>query len=193
MSAAAGWRDTARFLRGFFGDPRVKGAVAPSGRALAKAMAAQVDPAPAGPVVELGPGTGPVTRALLARGLAPERLVLVEWDGDFCRLLAARHAGVRVVQGDAYSIEATLAGRLDAPPAAIVSSLPLLNEAPARRVGLLDAAFRMLAPGGVFVQFTYGPRAPVEPAPDAAYAASASPRVWLNAPPAQVWTYRRRG
>ena len=57
-----------------------------------------------GPVVELGPGTGPVTQALLQRGLAPERLILVEYDPAFCRLLERRFPGVRVIQGDAYDL-----------------------------------------------------------------------------------------
>ena len=190
-AAPARWRDHARFLRGFFGDPRVTGAVAPSGRALARAMAAKVDLSLEGPVVELGPGTGPVTRALLTRGVEPARLTLVEWDRGFCDLLTARHPGVRIVQGDAYGIETTLEGRLEGAPIAFVSSLPLLNEAPERRHALLDAAFRMLGPGGIFVQFTYGPKAPVVPAAVAGYAALASPRIWLNAPPARVWTYSR--
>ena len=80
--------DEARFIRSWLENPKLAGAIAPSGRFLARAMAYCVDPALAGPIVELGPGTGPVTQALLARGVAPERLVLVEYEPDFCGLLA---------------------------------------------------------------------------------------------------------
>ena len=65
----------------------VTGAVTPSGRMLARTMAAYADPNVSGSVIELGPGTGPVTQALIQRGVAPERLVLVEYDPEFCKLL----------------------------------------------------------------------------------------------------------
>src|SRR5271169_793296 len=100
--------DEAHFLKSLLQSPRLTGALAPSGRALAKAMAAAVGAPPSGLVVELGPGTGPVTRAMIERGVARERLVLIEHDGQFCRLLAQRFAPARVVQGDAYDLENTL-------------------------------------------------------------------------------------
>ena len=77
-------------------------------------MARAVDPAKPGLIVELGPGTGPVTKALIARGVRRERLVLVEYDPYFCKLLAERFALIRVVRGDAYALRAALAGRVDA-------------------------------------------------------------------------------
>ncbi len=157
-------------------------------------MARCVDIDIPGPVIELGPGTGPVTQALLQRGVAPERLVLVEYDPAFCRLLERRFPGVRVVQGDAYDLGATLAGVLDEPAAAVVSSLPLLNKPDNDRLELLADAFDMLHPAGVFVQFTYGMVSPIprrmalramQP-----FTAEASQPVWLNLPPARVWCYR---
>ena len=105
--------DEARFIRTWFENPVGTGAVSPSGRFLARAMARAVDPANPGPIVELGPGTGPVTDALIARGVAPERLVLVEFDPDFCRLLRQRYPAATVVQGDAYDLAATLDGVLE--------------------------------------------------------------------------------
>lgn len=183
--------DETHFLRTLFGNPRLTGAVAPSGRFLARAMARPVDPRGEGLVVELGPGTGPVTRALIERGVARERLVLVEYDGGFCELLAQRFAPVQVVQGDAYDLPRTLAGLAGRPIAAVVSSLPLLNQPPALRAKLIADAFALMGTDGVFVQFTYGL---VSPIPREAcanrFSAHCSAPIWRNLPPARVWTYR---
>jgi phosphatidylethanolamine/phosphatidyl-N-methylethanolamine N-methyltransferase len=148
--------DEHSFLRRFLGDPKRTGAVAPSGPFLAHEMARAVDPLSEGLVVELGPGTGPVTKALIARGIGRERLLLVEYDPHFCKLLAERYGAARVVRGDAYALAATLSGHAVGSVAAVVSSLPLLNERPERRLQLLDEAFALMGPDGVFVQFTYG-------------------------------------
>src|SRR5271156_7049424 len=85
-----GLADSARFLKTLVAAPRLTGAVAPSGRALARAMAAAIGSPSQGLVVELGPGTGPVTQSLIETGVLPERLVLVEYDAAFCRLLRRR-------------------------------------------------------------------------------------------------------
>jgi len=185
------WRDGARFLKTLLGNPQETGAVSPSGRVLARAMARAVPSVNDGLVIELGPGTGPVTRALIESGVAASRLVLVEYDGDFCQLLRERFPAVRVVQGDAYRLVQTLADCRGRRVDAVVSSLPLLNQPPARRNGLFDDAFALMGSDGVFVQFTYGPNSPIpldhcQPG----YLARASRRVWRNIPPARVWTYR---
>ena len=156
-------------------------------------MARAVDPIGDGPIVELGPGTGPITEALLKRGVAPRRLVLVEFDGAFCRLLRKRFAGIQVVQGDAYNLQESLANVLAAPAAAVVSSLPLLNKPDSQRLALIDDAFTLMQPSGAFVQFTYGMASPVPRIAATAYDAEVSPPIWLNLPPARVWIYRRRG
>jgi phosphatidylethanolamine/phosphatidyl-N-methylethanolamine N-methyltransferase len=183
--------DGARFLKSWFDNPMQIGAVAPSGTALAECMARAVDPSMPGPIVELGPGTGVVTRALLERGIAPGRLTLVEFDPAFCKLLAERFRGVRIIKGDAYRLAATLRGYLDAPPAAVVSSLPLLMKPEPMRGALLVEAFDLMAPDGIFVQFTYGFTSPVPRT--AAFDVEGSARIWRNFPPARVWVYRRAG
>ncbi len=186
--------DNMRFIRSWFDNPLGVGALSPSGRALAKAMASYVDLSSEGPIVELGPGTGPVTQALLARGIARHRLVLVEYERRFCKLLCERYPGVNVVQGDAYGLEATLSGRIDGKIAAVVSSLPLLNRPERDRIALLDQAFRLLSPEGAFIQFTYGLTSPIpiHSLPGGgAYIGQGSAPVLLNLPPARVWRYRR--
>jgi phosphatidylethanolamine/phosphatidyl-N-methylethanolamine N-methyltransferase len=186
--------DEHSFLRRFLDDPKRTGAVAPSSPFLAREMARAVNPHTPGLVVELGPGTGPVTKALIARGVGRERLLLVEYDAHFCKLLAERYGASRVVRGDAYALGATLAGRLGGPVAAVVSSLPLLNERPERRLRLLDEAFALMGPDGVFVQFTYGLKLPVpREALAGRYVARSGAPILRNLPPASVWTFRRAG
>ncbi|MGC2222022.1 MAG: rRNA adenine N-6-methyltransferase family protein [Methylocella sp.] len=186
--------DEARFFRSWLDNPAVAGAISPSGRFLARMMARYVDPRKAGPVVELGPGTGAITEALLERGIAPRRLFLVEFDPGFCKLLKRRFPGVHVIKGDAYQLSLTLRDRLRRPAAAIVSSLPLLLKPEAQRLALLAGAFDCMSPDGCFVQFTYGRVSPVPRDKTSALDihVEASPPVWLNLPPARVWIYRRQ-
>jgi phosphatidylethanolamine/phosphatidyl-N-methylethanolamine N-methyltransferase len=181
--------DEARFLKSWIESPLKTGAVAPSGKVLARRMAQLVDPMAAGPVVELGPGTGPVTQALLQRGVAPERLFLVEYSADFAKLLRQKYPGVTVIQGDAYALKETLRGHVSAPASAIVSSLPLLTRPEAQRTRLLEQAFGLMERGAPFIQFTYKNASPV-PLGDA-IEASVSERIWKNLPPARIWTYRQ--
>ncbi|MFM9153852.1 MAG: class I SAM-dependent methyltransferase [Methylocystis sp.] len=189
--------DSARFIRQWVENPRLIGAVSPSGPALAKAMASYVDLKKQGPIIELGPGTGPVTQALLARGIAPERLVLVEYEQGFCHLLAERYPGVQIVQGDAYNLKHTLQNKLSAQPITVVSSLPLLVRPERDRVELLHQAFELMGPDGLFIQFTYG--LTKSPMPmhahsiTGAYVGKGSAPILLNIPPARVWRYRKAG
>jgi phosphatidylethanolamine/phosphatidyl-N-methylethanolamine N-methyltransferase len=182
--------DEVRFIRSWLERPLSTGAVTPSGRVLARTMARYVNPNVAGPVVELGPGTGPVTEALLAEGIAPERLVLVEFNPTFCQLLHARFPAATVVQGDAYGLRRVLGGILQQPAAAIVSGLPLVTKPMRQRLRLLRDALELLRPGAPFVQFTYAVVPPI-PKKLAGVRAEASERIWKNMPPARVWVYRR--
>lgn len=183
-------RDGFRFLRAWARRPGVTGAVAPSGRALARRMAGFVDPAADGLVVELGPGTGPVTEALLARGVPASRLVLIEFNPAFAALLRARFPGVAVIEGDGYALAATLGPHAAEPVSAVVSSLPLLNRPLHERKALVLQALALLAPGAPLIQFSYGLAAPVKAEPSL-FRLDVTPWVFANIPPARVWTYRR--
>ena len=182
--------DEARFLRSWLERPLVTGAVSPSGKMLARTMASYVDPRLSGPVIELGPGTGPVTEALVRRGVAPERLVLIEYNPEFCDLLSRRFPGAKVIEGDAYDLRTSLDGVLTEPAAATISSLPLFTKPLDMRLDLLAAAQDLMHPNAPFIQFTYAVVPPI-PARGGDYVASRSDRVWLNLPPARVWVYRR--
>jgi phosphatidylethanolamine/phosphatidyl-N-methylethanolamine N-methyltransferase len=181
--------DEVRFFHSWLQNPLKTGAVSPSSPQLAKTMAAMIDLDIPGPVVELGPGTGPVTEAILARGISPERLIAVEFNPGFCKLVSKRFPGIRVVQGDGYALAETLADVAKEPLAAIVSSLPLMTRPLQVRMRTLRGALKLLRPGAPFIQFTYAMTAPIPPRPNS-YALSASPRIWLNLPPARVWVYR---
>lgn len=182
--------DDARFLKSWVERPLVTGAVTPSGRMLARTMASYLDPAVPGPVIELGPGTGPVTDALIRRGFDQSRLVLIEFNPDFVKLLQHRFPKARVVQGDAYDFPRLVRELTHEPCAGTVSSLPLFTKPLPQRMSLLGHAFDLMHPGAPFVQFTYSLVPPIPKQSDA-YTAEPSNRVWWNLPPARVWAYRR--
>jgi phosphatidylethanolamine/phosphatidyl-N-methylethanolamine N-methyltransferase len=181
--------DEMRFIRTWFENPLSTGAVMPSSKALARTMASYVDPQSTGPVIELGPGTGPVTEALVQRGVDPKRLILVEFDPDFCRLLRTRYPAATVVQGDAYRLKRLLSDTVRDPAAAMVSGLPLVTKPLRTRLRLISDALGLLAPGAPFIQFTYAMVPPI-PKGLSGITAKASDLIWLNLPPARVWVYR---
>lgn len=187
---------TALFLKRWLRRPFATGAVVPSGRLLAEAMAAAtrvaVEGRP-GSIVELGAGTGGVTKALLAAGIAAERLVLVERDPEFATFLRRHFDGPRIIEGDAARLPRLLADHRIAPIAAVVSSLPLLSLPTEVVNGIVTGAFEILPRGAALVQFTYGPKPPIPRALrqrlrlDGAHGR----RIWRNVPPAVVWTFTR--
>ena len=182
--------DEVRFLRSWIEKPLHVGAVMPSGRLLARTMAQYVEADSIGPVVELGPGTGAITSALIERGVDQKRLVLVEYNPGFCALLRDRYPHAKVVQGDAYTLRDSLRNVLGAPASAVVSGLPLVTKPMQTRLKLIREAFLALAPGAPFVQFTYSVAPPI-PKSLPGVSTEASERIWMNLPPARVWVYRK--
>lgn len=182
--------DEVRFIRSWIEKPLSIGAVTPSGKVLARTMASYVDIESDGPVIELGPGTGPVTEALVARGVDPARLVLVEFNPVFCRLLRSRYPEATVVQGDAYRLQHLLEAMVKQPAAAVVSGLPLLTKPLRTRLRLIGDAFALMSPGAPFIQFTYAVMPPIPKALPGVHA-KPSEVIWLNLPPARVWVYRK--
>jgi len=183
--------DELQFFRTWIEKPLSMGSVTPSGKALARTMASYVNPNFKGPVIELGPGTGPVTEALVSQGVDPARLVLVEFDPTFCRLLSERYPTATVVQGDAYGLKRLLQSVLKEPAAAVVSGLPLFTKPLKMRLRLVSEAFTLMAPDAPFVQFTYATYSPIPRATDR-IKSQASERIWTNIPPARVWVYRKQ-
>lgn len=187
------------FLRALLAQPGTVGALCASSPRLAQRMAAWVDPAAPGLVLELGGGTGVITAALLARGVAPQRLVVVEQSAALAAHLQRRFPHVHVLHGDAAEL-ARLTGAPGWPRDAagaplavgcIVSGLPLLSIALPLRQRILHAGAALLAPGGLLLQFTYALRAP-SPWQGAGLIGQARQRVLANLPPARIDVLRRR-
>jgi phosphatidylethanolamine/phosphatidyl-N-methylethanolamine N-methyltransferase len=182
--------DTLRFIGHLIRQPKRVGAVAPSSKALGRAIAAQIDIGGEGKILELGPGTGIATAALIARGVAAERIVAVEYDPDFARLIAKRFPRVTVIRGDAFDLEKTLDARFIEPFSGAVSGVPLLNYSMERRQAYLEDLLKRLKRGAPCVQFSYGLNPPV--APPAGVTVVLGAFVLFNLPPARVWVYRRQ-
>lgn len=186
--------DNLLFLSRWASAPRQIGAVAPSGRRLGRAMAAEL-PDDHQICVELGGGTGSLTRALLSAGLARENLIVIERDPRLAAHLRRRFRGVRVIRGEAQELTKLLRAEGIGPVDAIISGLPFRSLP--RHVGSAIAAesFAALREGGVFIQFTYWlfPPVPRITAAKLSIEGAARSRVWRNLPPATVWRYRRTG
>lgn len=184
--------DFPTFLRSWVAHPRLTGAIAPSGAALAALITSEIT-ADQGPVLELGPGTGVFTRALLDRGVAETDLVLVEYDSDFVCLLRQRFPGARIVAASAADLRRHDLSE-DGPLSAVISGLPLLNMPRHRILAIITGAFSHMRPGAAFYQFTYGPRCPVPRRllDRLGLKATYLGRTLRNLPPAAVYRIARR-
>ncbi len=184
--------DILPFFRAWVRNPWQVAAVAPSGPAVSSLMAQEIT-AETGPVLELGPGTGVFTRALLGRGVKQQDLTLIECGSEFIPLLQSRFPGARVLWMDAAWLrrERVFEG---APVGAVVSGLGLLTMPHEKVTVILDGAFGYLQPGGAFYQITYGPRCPVADAilDRLDLHASCIGQTFRNLPPASVYRISRR-
>ena len=183
-----------RFLGRWLRNPKAVGAVVPSGRSLATAMAAEIDPDAEGAIIELGGGTGNITAALLEAGISYKDLIVIERDRAFHRVIAERFPQVQVLRGDAVELRRLLQEAGIGKVKAVVSSLPLLSIPDRICRQIVAEAMAVLDDDGVFVQFTYGPASPVSKriAADLGLAGRRASWVMDNIPPASVWRYQRR-
>lgn len=188
----AHWNDRLAFLRATTTDPALIGAIGPSGPALARLITSEIG-SHSGHIVELGPGTGVFTRALLAQGVREQDLTLIEYCSDFAQLLEKRFPEARVLQLDAGRLHRHSLFR-GAAAGATVSGLPLLIMPPQRVLSILRGAFRNMRPNGVFYQFTYSPLCPIPRSCLSRLDLSATclGRAFANLPPASVYRISRR-
>lgn len=180
--------EAALFFRQLLSNPLQVSAIAPSSRWLARAMARDLS-ADSGRVVEFGPGTGVLTQGILDAGVKPENLTLFEMSPDFAVHLRAKFPGVDVYNAPAQTSATTVVPGVSA----VISGLPLLSMPLALRESIVKAAFEILAPDGVYVQFTYGnkPALSAEQMARLGLTVSPGPKVWRNLPPARVYHFRR--
>jgi phosphatidylethanolamine/phosphatidyl-N-methylethanolamine N-methyltransferase len=153
-------------------------------------MASIVNPNSGLPVLELGPGTGAITKAILGRGVKPENLVAIEYSTDFYEHLVHLYPGVNFINGDAFNLDRTLAHMEGQKFDSVISAVPLLNFPMQARVAMLESALDRLPPGRPFVQISYGVVSPIIARPDR-YHIQHFDFIVRNIPPAHLWIYRR--
>lgn len=182
--------DEIRFFKGWIAKPKAVGAILPTSSYTANRMASIINRDSGLPVLELGPGTGVITKAILARGVAPEKIVSVEFSQDFYQHLQEAYPGVNFIHGDAFNLDETLKHMGNQKFDAIISGIPLLNFPMTMRVNLLMNLLDRMADGRPVVQFSYGPSSPIAPDPKR-YRTDRFAFIMRNIPPVQIWTYRR--
>ncbi len=179
-----------RFFKGWIDGPKQVGAILPTSSVTARRMASVIDPSLGLPVLELGPGTGIITKAILKRGIAPKDLVSIEFSTDFYQHLVKTIPGVNFINGDAFDLDRTLGDWKDKMFDSVICAIPLLSFPMEKRIELLESLLDRLPPGRPVVQITYGPVSPVVANPDR-YKIKHFDFVVRNIPPAQLWTYTR--
>lgn len=189
-SLASKFDDELRFFKGWIDKPKAVGSIVPTSSVTARRMASVVDPGSGLPVLEVGPGTGVITRAILARGIKPESLYAVEYSEDFVRHLEDHYPGVNVIQGDAFDLNKTLGDKRGLRFDSVISGVPLLNFPVAQRIAYLEDLLNRIPVGRPVVQLTYGPLSPI-PAGRGNYTVKHFDFVIRNIPPTQLWIYRR--
>ena len=182
--------DEIRFIRGMISTPKTVGAIMPTSGRMATRMASVIDTGSGLPVLELGPGTGVITRAILDKGVKPENLVSVEYSSEFVRHLRGKYPGVNFINGEAFSLAETLESYRGQKFDCVISGIPLLNFPMHQRVKLVEDLLKLIPVGRPVVQFSYGPVSPVVARPDS-YTIKHADFIVRNIPPAQIWHYRK--
>lgn len=185
------------FFRQWLKNPIKMASITPSGQQLAGMMMAEL-PAHARRVIELGGGTGVFTAAMLARGIAPQDLLVVELNPELAAHLQRRFPQANVVCGDARELSrmgADCGFASGGPADAVISGLGMLSMPRSLQRDIMAAALACIRPGGRFVQFTYGPAVPIarEVIDELALDVRKSQTAWRNLPPATVYVFTRRG
>jgi phosphatidylethanolamine/phosphatidyl-N-methylethanolamine N-methyltransferase len=182
--------DDLRFFKRWAAKPLKVGAVVPTGRALTDLMVELAHPDPTAWTLEIGPGSGAVTEALLRAGIPPERIVAVESDEGFCRLLRERFPSINLIQGDGLKLDQTLGAFRATKFSAVLSGVPILILPETTRIRYIEDALDRLTPGGNVTQLSYSLTPPQEAIPGR-FTVDKSKWVTLNLPPGRVWIYRR--
>ncbi|MDX8480339.1 class I SAM-dependent methyltransferase [Mesorhizobium sp. VK24D] len=184
--------DELKFFKGWIDKPKAVGSIVPTSSITARKMASIVNPKSGLPVLEVGPGTGVITRAILAQGVKPENLYAIEYSTDFVRHLRRLYPRVNVIEGDAFNLDATLGDKRDMVFDSVVSGVPLLNFPVAQRIAYIENLLDRIPAGRPIVQLTYGPLSPIPPG-RGNYTVKHFDFIIRNIPPTQLWIYRRGG
>ena len=179
-----------RFFKGWMDKPRAVGAIVPTSGVTARKMASVVNPHSGLPVLELGPGTGVITKAILQAGVKPQNLWSIEYSQDFVLHLREAYPGVNIIHGDAFDLDTTLGDERDTVFDSVISGVPLLNFPVERRVAYVEGLLDRIPAGRPIVQITYGPVSPV-PVGRGNYSVEHFDFILRNIPPSRLWIYRR--
>jgi phosphatidylethanolamine/phosphatidyl-N-methylethanolamine N-methyltransferase len=182
--------DELKFFKGWIDKPRAVGSIVPTSSVTARRMASIIDMKSGLPVLEVGPGTGVITRAILGRGVKPSNLYAVEYSHDFVTHLRRNYPDVNVIEGDGFNLDETLGDMRDTTFDCVVSGVPLLNFPVQRRVAYLENLLSRIPHGRPVVQLTYGPKSPIPPGLGD-YTVEHFHFILRNIPPTQLWLYRR--
>lgn len=179
------------FLKGMISSPDTVGSIIPTSRVTARCMADQIDLSSGLPVLELGPGTGVITKAILNHGIQAKELYCVEYSVEFTRRLRIMLPDVNVINGDAFDLDSVLGEMSGAQFDTIITSMPLLNFPMMARKQLINDLLDRIPDGRPIVLFSYGATAPV-PTDGENYEVTSIKWIIRNVPPARIWAYRRK-
>ena len=176
------------FLRRWLANPLRMGSVVPSSRTLCNHVVRCGWPDAGGVVLELGAGTGVISRAFLEAGLPAERLVTVEIDPNLANHLRGTLSGVEVLECDARVLADHLPNRFRGRVASVVCGIPMVLLPLAEQKRFIDG-MQAVAPGRGFLHFSYCATSPLSARK---HGLTAKREAWtpLNLPPASVWRYR---
>ncbi len=175
------------FFRRWIANPLQMGSVVPSSPALCRRVAAHTRWASDEAVLELGAGTGVISRALLDGGVPPERLFVVEIVPGMATHLRRRLPGVNVIEGDARNLVELIPAQWHGRIGTVVCGIPLVLLPLTGQRRFIDA-IEAVAPGRGFLHYSYCATSPL---PSARHRLAARREAWtaLNFPPASVWRY----
>ncbi len=179
-----------RFFKGWVDKPKLVGTLVPTASVTARRMASVVDVNSGRPVLELGPGTGAITREILKLGVKPQNLFSIEYSSEFVRHLVRDYPGVNFIHGDAFDLAACLGDKCSWRFDSVISGIPLLNFPVSRRVRYVEQLLDLLPEGRPIVQVTFGPHSPVPPG-GGNYNVTRFDFIIRNFPPAMLWLYHR--
>lgn len=179
-----------RFFKGMVSQPKAVGAIVPTSMVTGRKMASAINVESGLPVLELGPGTGAITKAILQHGVTPQKLYSIEYSQDFYEKLLRDFPDVNFFNGNAFDLKGSLGEAYNQQFDCVISAVPMLNFPMEARIALLDELLSLLPKGRPVIQISYGPVSPIIAKPDL-YTIKHFSFVVRNIPPAQLWSYTR--
>lgn len=191
------WQENLLFFRRWLKHPLQMGTLAPITPRLAHLAASFLPNSHEKLVVEIGAGTGRLTRVLLGQGVKPENLAVVELDPFCCAFLQKTLPTIlkhgqplpTIIEGDATKLVDLLPHQFVGQVDTVFSVIPLMYLSPLARQNLMNAAFQVLKPGGSIIHITYSLQSPLRFMTHIKQHRQG--QLWLNMPPGFIWHYQQ--